>query len=256
MCLTGAIDLKATTKVLAGYEIVRKNPLMLKIADDAYVSIVSFGAIVLWNLKADQQAELLKTVLEASQVGVDQRACDSLIVNPSAGKDEPLFNEVLLTDESLDRIYLVSFAFAQSLVLERVELDIERIIKGLSPILADLRKSGQVHAHSRTLLQTIGFSMASEQELMSGLLLLDRPPETWESEALNRLYERLYDYFDITTRQAALERKVSFVDNSVSVVMDIVNSRHSVRLEWIVIVLIALEVLPEMIRIGHDCHLF
>lgn len=255
MCLTGAVDLKATAKALESSEIIRRNPLIIKTGDNAFISILSFGAIIFWNTKADEHADLLKTITEISQTAVDQRVRDQLWVDPTAGKDEPLFNEVLLADASADRIYLVSFAFAQSVVLERVELDVELILKNLEPLLIDLKEDGHIKAASKTLLQTIGFSMSSQQELMSGLLLLDRPAETWESESLSRLYERLYDYFDIATRQAALEQKVDFIKSSVSVLMDIVNARHSVRLEWIVIILIALEVIPGMYHIAQEFHL-
>lgn len=248
MCLTTAVDLKAVAKALEGYTVLRKNPLIVAIDDRSFVTVVSFGAVVFWNYVPKEDPPVLRRILDAGKYTIDDRARDRLEVNAAAGVDEALFDEIKLADASLDRVYLVSFAFAQSLALERVEYDVERILTGLVDILQDLREDGRVRATSATLLQTIGFSMSVQAEVMSGLSLLDRPPETWESESLNKLFDRLYDHFDIAQRRAALERKVDFIENSVSVIMDVVNNRKSHRLESIVILLIAVEVIPTLLK--------
>lgn len=248
MCLTSAVDLKAVAKALEGYSLIRKNPLIVRLDENSYVTVVSFGAVVFWNYTPKEDPPVLRRILDAGKYSIDERARDSLSVNTSAGVDETLFDEIRLADASPDRIYLVSFAFAQSLALERVELDVERILSGLVPILQDLREDGAIRTRSRDLLQTIGFSMSVQADVMSGLSLLDRPPETWEVESLNKLFDRLTDYFDIPQRRAALTSKGDFIENSVSVIMDVVNSRKSHRLEIIVIALIAWEVMQPLLR--------
>jgi uncharacterized Rmd1/YagE family protein len=257
MALTTAVDLKAVAKVLEGYTIVRKNPLMICIADDSYVTVASFGAVVCWNYTPTEDPPVTRRILDAGIAAgdgvysIDDRARDVLAVDASAKADEALFDVIRLADASPDRVYIVSLALAQSLALERVELDVERILRGLVTILEDLRDDGKIRVRNTELLKTIGFSMGVQAEVMSGLSLLDRPAETWESETLHKLFDRMYDYFDIAQRRAALERKVDFIENSVAVIMDVVNSRKSHRLETIVILLIAWEVLqPLLFKLG------
>jgi len=248
MCLTTSVDLRAVGKALEGYTIVRKNPLIVQVDADSWVTVVSFGAVVFWNYQPNEDPPILQRILDSSRAGIDDRARDRLTVEIVPGTDEALFDVLKLSDASADRVYLVSFAFAQSLAMERVELEVERILAGLVSQIEDLRRNGRIRTRTRALLQTIGFSMGVQAEILAGLSLLDTPPETWESESLNRLYARLYDYFDIATRRGALERKVDFIEKSVSVVMDVLNARKSHQLEWIVIVLIAVEVVPFLIK--------
>lgn len=249
MALTTGVDLKAVAKALEGYTVVRGNPLIVSLGKDSYVIVAAFGAVVFWNYApVGEDPPVLRRILDAGVWETDDRARDSLTVQPAAGADEITFNEVRLADAGIDRVYLVAQAFAQSLSLERVELDVERILAGLVPLLADLREDGIISMGSRKLLQKVGFSMAVQAEVLSGLAILDRPAETWDNEQAAKLFDRLTDHFDIPQRRAALETKVEFIKSSLSVIMDVVNNSKSHRLEIIIIALIAWEVILPLLQ--------
>lgn len=241
--LTRSLDMKKVAGLFPDLNIVWKNPLIVETDTKSYLAITSFGAVAFWNYNQQRDQALLKRIVDQTSAETDPRTSDSIRVDPEAGHDEATFEEIRLCDASAERIFIVLFCICQSAALERVELEFDRILEELEPIIKELRHQGNIKAGSKQLLKTVGFSMDMQSEVMSGLSLLDRPGETWESEALDRLYDKLFDYFDVATRRSALYRKIDFIENTCSVIMGVIDSRTSTMLEIVIIVLIAFEVL-------------
>jgi uncharacterized Rmd1/YagE family protein len=78
--------------------------------------------------------------------------------------------------------------------------------------------------------------------VLANLTLFDRPPEAWESEAIERLDNLLYDHFDLEERVSAITQKLAFLNDLNDTFLEVLNHRKSVRLEWIVVILILVEV--------------
>jgi uncharacterized Rmd1/YagE family protein len=78
--------------------------------------------------------------------------------------------------------------------------------------------------------------------VLENLTLFDDPPESWESESLAHLDSALFDQFDLEERINAINQKLVYLKDAGSTLMEVLTNRKSVRLEWIVIVLIAIEV--------------
>jgi uncharacterized Rmd1/YagE family protein len=89
----------------------------------------------------------------------------------------------------------------------------------------------------------VGFTLAVREAILAKLSLFDDPAETWRSERLARLHSLLYDHFDIQKRLASLQEKVTFLADLNLTLMNLLQSRTSHRLEWIVILLIVIEVI-------------
>ena len=77
--------------------------------------------------------------------------------------------------------------------------------------------------------------------VLANLTLFEPPPETWESEALARRDRLLYDHFDLAERLDAVNKKVDFLGGLNSTLLEVLSVRKSPRLEWIVIILILVE---------------
>ena len=60
--------------------------------------------------------------------------------------------------------------------------------------------------------------------------------------ALERLYARLEDEYELSERAETLNRKLTVISETATTLADIVDTKRSLRLEIIVIVLIAFEV--------------
>jgi len=76
--------------------------------------------------------------------------------------------------------------------------------------------------------------------------IAEKPGVLWENAALEGLFIRLEDEFEIKERHAALERKLNLITRSAETLLDLLHNRHSIRLEWYVIALIGVELLLSL----------
>jgi uncharacterized Rmd1/YagE family protein len=64
----------------------------------------------------------------------------------------------------------------------------------------------------------------------------------WDHPELERLWAKLVDEYDLPARARAVERKLAVIRETAEMVTDLVATRTSHRLEFLVIVLIAIEI--------------
>jgi len=107
-------------------------------------------------------------------------------------------------------------------------------------------RDGHINGRSKDLVRHIGATLLSEYVMAGRVAITEKPEVLWENAALEGLFIRLEDEFEIKERHAALEYKLNLISRSAETLVDLLHSRHSVRLEWYVIALIALEILISL----------
>ena len=81
------------------------------------------------------------------------------------------------------------------------------------------------------------------QHRVSGRVAVGEKPDVlWDRPDLERLYARLEDEYELSERVETLNRKLTVVSDTATTLADIVDTKRSLRLELIVIILIAFEV--------------
>ncbi|MET4221125.1 putative Rmd1/YagE family protein [Bradyrhizobium sp. LB14.3] len=83
---------------------------------------------------------------------------------------------------------------------------------------------------------------------------LPKPDALWEKPELERLYARLKDEYEFQERLEMLERKLSAISGTANALTDIIATRRSLRLEWVIVVLIVIEVAIGCFRIITAAH--
>jgi uncharacterized Rmd1/YagE family protein len=80
------------------------------------------------------------------------------------------------------------------------------------------------------------------QHRVSGrVAVAEKPDVVWDRPDLDRLYARLEDEYELKERAEALARKLAVIADTAEVLTDIIDTRRSLRLEIIIVVLIAVE---------------
>ncbi|MCJ7764993.1 MAG: RMD1 family protein [Thiovulaceae bacterium] len=79
-------------------------------------------------------------------------------------------------------------------------------------------------------------------DMVIDLLLLDKPNILWDNEDAENLYNSLANNLELKDRFDVVEYKLNSIKDDIVMVMDLTNHNHSFFLEWIIIVLIAVEV--------------
>lgn len=239
----GQIDFRAFTARHPHHRVLSTNPLVLEPEAGTWVYLSRFGAVVFWNASPAVVEVVLGDLATLPGLGTRVEAArDDLRVYLGAEADRVTFSEVWLRELTLDKLKIVSLALAQSVALDSVEAEVSRALDRFQPVVEALRAEGRLVPGQRELLRTVGFALAVRAAVLDTLTLFDDPPETWESEALAHLDSALFDQFDLEERLAAVNQKVAYLQDAGATVLDVLAHRKDQRLEWIIIVLILVEV--------------
>jgi uncharacterized Rmd1/YagE family protein len=80
---------------------------------------------------------------------------------------------------------------------------------------------------------------------------LDRPEFFWDApDSLQDLYDAICEYLEVDTRLETLNARFEVLQATLDVLRDHQNNEHSSHLEWIVIVLIIIEIAIGLVEIG------
>ena len=81
-----------------------------------------------------------------------------------------------------------------------------------------------------------------KNQISENLCIFDSPDITWENEALNKLHASLKQTFDLNDRYRYIHERVGILKEDLELFKDIMDHRESSKLEWIIILLILVEV--------------
>lgn len=238
------IDLKAFRAANPHYPVLRQDPLVIELERDRYATLAKFGTVVFWNYDP-VSARRLRDELYAfiADRSFDDRLEDQVPVTVDAARDEVLPNEVRLVRADEARIATVALAMAQSVALDHLERRLHVVLGKLLVHIEALRKHGRVIARTKEVTQTVGFAMSAKHAILTNLTLFDKPEDSWESPEIEALYRALYDEtFDLHDRLRAIDRKLDFLEENVTLLLELLQTRTSHRMELAIILLIALDI--------------
>ena len=225
------------------------DPLILKIPENGHIAVFRFGAVVFWHSSPATHIQTLEKIQQLPGMTPAVREVqDTVVVLVGQPEERVTFRDIWLQDLTLEHIKLISTTLGQSVALRQCEMSVTQALKNTTPIVQALEARGALMPSAKNILKTVGFTLAVREAILAKLSLFDDPAETWQSERLSRLHNLLYDHFDIKKRVAALQEKVTFLSDLNLTLMTLLQTRTSHRLEWIVILLIVIEVIFSFVH--------
>ena len=170
---------------------------------------------------------------EEYRIIVDEKSNKILVKND--------FVSVPQIDPSLLRIVMLNTG--QSVALEYYELLTDELITSSKHYIQELENHGKLSISKTDLLKYIGKVLNVKNSIVDNLYILDDPNLVRDNEELNLLNRHLKTNFDINPRFKDLDYRLQIVENNLTLFTDVLNVRESARLEWVVIILIALEII-------------
>jgi uncharacterized Rmd1/YagE family protein len=150
--------------------------------------------------------------------------------------------EIALRDVRVERLQVVADVLAKSTVLAFYEARVAGVFDRVERLAEGLRTGGRGPAHGRELLREIGSVLATQARTVGRAEVAEKPEITWDDAALDRLHERLALEYELHDRDVALSRKLDLVAHTAQTYLDLLRNRQNVRLEWYIVILIAVEI--------------
>src|SRR6201997_5701420 len=230
----------------AGFEgeVLSGTPLAVRVGQIGLAVVFRYGAVVFLGLNAAQEAEFLERLHSRTfgKISPSEEEWAKVQIAREGGEPIPVGGPILVQDMSLPRLLVVADALAKSVVLAHDEKEVTNVFDTIEPFARELATSGQTSKSRTDLLKLLGNSLLVQQHVAGRVAVDEKPDVLWDRPDLDRLYSRLEDEYELSERVEILEHKLEVISDTATTLADIIDAKRSLRLELIVIFLIAFEI--------------
>ncbi len=210
--------------------------------DNSEVWVFDYGVIVCWGISQEQKMifiESLKGYIEdIAAIEICERYTFSLSHDSTRIHED---NIELNENDRQDR-HAVSHALSQSVKLAAFEDRAQQVILKNEYIPRSLAKDGKIPLHRKDLAKLRGTLFSVKSDILLNFNLLDTPEYIWNYPELEPVYNQVSRYLDINARISVLSKKLETIHELHEMLASEQNHQHSSLLEWIIIILIAVEI--------------
>ena len=236
------IDLRALEEA----DSLALTPLTLELEGGIAV-LYRFGAVILFAVDPLHETVILRHLEDLISSPYTSPEIEEVFIRVDEDAREGMrSNTITVRNVEVERLQIIADVLAKSVVLSQYESKVSQNIELVEPLALDLERHGRIGGQPKELLRHIGSMLLSEYMMVGRVSIAEKPEVLWENPALQGLYNRLEDEFEILERHTALERKLNLISKTAETLLDVLNNRHSIRLEWYIVLLIVAELLLSL----------
>jgi uncharacterized Rmd1/YagE family protein len=233
--------------------VVSTAPLTFKFGSEGFVTLFRYGVAVISGLSAAEEQQVLSSLRPRLIRPVNPVEEEAALIEIAPDRDEQILpgGPIMLRTMTPEHLIVIADALSKSVVLARDEREVAAVFELTEPFARQLAERGSAGASRRAILKQIGNALLVQHRLSGRVAVAEKPDVVWDRADLDRLYARLDDEYELQERAEALTRKLTVVAETAEVLTDIIDTRRSLRLEIIVVVLIAVELIFAGYQILH-----
>jgi uncharacterized Rmd1/YagE family protein len=137
---------------------------------------------------------------------------------------------------------ILSVVLAKSVAMEKIEEGLDSLLDEMEEII-DRLESGKLTISDSKLAKIAGNILKYKFNTISYLMLLDKPDITWINQGSESLYNELSELFELRDRYDKMKAKSETLMDITEVFTTLTHQRRGNILEWMVIILIAIELI-------------
>ncbi|KAH9905877.1 hypothetical protein F4778DRAFT_682400 [Xylariomycetidae sp. FL2044] len=222
------------------------------------------GTVVGWSVPMDSLVTLAtKQLIRAAEFPhVDRLEMEELEFVPDDTRDTSYMKGELVVlgtkaqgreDETLAKIAFAS-GLARSPKLAVLENNLIDYFQDSKPTFNALVGGSQLNVSRSSVMRMTGQLLSLRSQLNHYSDITDQLPDMfWDKESnLENYYNQIGATLDVKSRINILNTKITYAHENMSILRDMVSEKYGHRLEWIIIWLIAVEVMFELRRVWHE----
>lgn len=216
---------------------VLKNAIVIE-HKPGYLFVFDYGVALSWDLEDEQH--LLQKLAPASAYKISEGFSYRL-----SSEHKIKISADMLQMNKIDELTMlaVSFAIAQSIKLSEFEDELLTRLQQTEHIPTELAKTGRVNMKRKEIAKERGRLFLTKSKIYLHFELLDTPDFFWEYPELEEYYHATRKYLELNSRIEILNRKLNILHEILTILADEQKHKYSSLLEWIIIILIALEII-------------
>ncbi len=224
----------------------KKN--LTKIVD---VFLFTFGCTIIWGASEEQEEQILKNISFAESRKLNEDHSEFINFGYNQNEDRTYIDEekniIILANKTTFVKLSVSHALAQSVKLNELEDSVVTLLKESKPIQKELAQTGSVSLSKSELSKQLGKLFNTRYSINLHSDILDIPEFFWRRPSYEPIYHMTVEFQDIILRQGILNNHLNLIHELYDMLSNDLNYRHGARLETIIILLIAIEVIFTLV---------
>jgi uncharacterized Rmd1/YagE family protein len=218
---------------------------------DKFVYVYHFGSIVFINFNSPEMQDVinyLKKIDFNIEKNVEAFKYSEEFTMVQKDTDIPEigfkigYSSVEITILNNYYLDIIATILAKSVALERIENGIEQLQDEIEDVI-DKLDNGQLGLNDKNLAKMSGKVLRYKHNMISYLMLLDKPIIAWKEEDAEQFFEELTKLFELKNRYENTQIKCENVLDILNNFASVGHATRSTKLEYWVIILIAFELI-------------
>ncbi|KAK2799163.1 hypothetical protein FQN50_008552, partial [Emmonsiellopsis sp. PD_5] len=220
------------------------------------VFLFDYGTVVIWGMTPAQETRFLREVSKfaSAVLSTDDTQIENFNFYYTRDYQARIYNDFISLQDRHNYMtkLAISHALSQSVKTSLFEDLVSETIASTSPLPAQIAETGSVNMTRRQINMQIGELFILRINIHLQGSVLDSPELMWAEPQLDPVYQAVRSYLEMDQRVGLLTERLDVIADLLAVLKDQLSHRHGEYLEWIVIVLIAAEILVAAINIVVD----
>ncbi|XP_017277066.1 required for meiotic nuclear division protein 1 homolog [Kryptolebias marmoratus] len=237
--------------------LVISTEMVAKPDDSALIFFFREGSVIFWNVEEKMIKKVLRLLehheIQPYEVALVHWENEEINYTVGEGNTKLERGSFMLSDEMDQQdAVLEKFAFSNALCLSVKlaiwEVALDNFVESIQSIPESLKSGKKVNLSSAEVMQKIGelFTLRHCINLRSDLLLT--PDFYWDRENLEKLYDKTCQFLSINRRVNVVNEKLEHCTQLTDLMRSHLSEKHSLRLEWMIVILITIEVMFELAK--------
>lgn len=228
----------------------------IDIGRNSDIFIFEYGIIVMWGYTIKEETTFLEELakFENEKLSAEDVQIEEFNYYITQSYQPRIYNDfITLRDDSNYMLKLsISHALSQSVKISLFEELVDNTIEDTQDIPQQIAQTGKVQMSRGEIMKSIGELFILRININLHGSLLDSPELMWAEPRLEPIYQAARGYLEINQRVELLNQRLQVISDLLQMLKDQLGHSHEENLEFVVIVLIAGEILVSIFNIVID----
>lgn len=254
-------DLKIVAEILQSQKLQHKlvgggEALWTPLAQNRDVFVLANGTVVAWDADECSVVQRLVPLLRSAEVesfaNVETEDMDFVEETSSVTQSGMIGDVIYVHGPSAQSRLSDKLAFSNGMArhtkLSAIEVATESIIQQVKVISSNMASGNMPGLSVRQVDMLTGRLLQERGGLNLYSSITETPDIYWSQPEQENLYELISKSLDVEPRIAILNKKLDYAADMVSILRDHMSERAALRVEWLIVFLILIEVTIEVKR--------
>ncbi len=216
--------------------------LFYEVGTEQYISVLKYGVVCFLNCDDTISNDFNQVVSKHCAYFYDSELTKEYYIEPVAKEVKFGFNKADLVYCDIETMRLIMLNLAQSVALDYYFQKARILLEETNKHTSVLEARGKLSISDKKLKQFIGKTLNLKNEIVANLHIFDSPPETWQSDYLIRIDIEMKQALYMEKRSDNIHEDLKIIREHLELFSDILHHGASMKLEWVVMILVLIEV--------------